>query len=83
MQFFLMDCKELGTSGRFSYHIEITPPQMKNRNLRMDSYPRIYAPSAAKDGEGQGDLDEIYGCWTKNKGGPPKWMVYFMENPIF
>ena len=24
-----------------------------------------------------------YGCWTKNRGVyPPKWMVYFMENPI-
>ena len=22
-----------------------------------------------------------YGCWTKNSG-TPKWMVYFMENPI-
>ncbi len=24
----------------------------------------------------------IFGCWTKNRGFyPPKWMVYFMENP--
>ncbi len=27
---------------------------------------------------------ETYWCWTKNRGGfyPPKWMVYFMENPM-
>ena len=23
-----------------------------------------------------------YECWTKNRGKTPKWMVYFMENPI-
>ena len=23
-----------------------------------------------------------FGCQPKNRGGPPKWMVYFMENPI-
>ncbi len=23
-----------------------------------------------------------YGCQPKNRGGPPKCMVYFMENPI-
>ena len=30
-----------------------------------------------------GKLLSKYGCWTKNRGiFPPKWMVYFMENPI-
>ena len=24
----------------------------------------------------------INGCWTKNRGFPPEWMVYFMETPI-
>ena len=23
-----------------------------------------------------------FGCWTENRGGPPKWMVKIMENPI-
>ena len=24
----------------------------------------------------------LYGCQPKNRNGPPKWMVYFMENLI-
>ena len=24
----------------------------------------------------------MYGCWTKNRGFPPKWMVKIVENPM-
>ncbi len=28
------------------------------------------------------ETNQSSGCWTKNRGGPPKWMVKIMENPM-